>query len=220
MVNIALICEGISENKMLNHFILRFLGEECCVNAIQPEISDAKRGTVQASGGGWSEVLHHCNDEVIEKALVFNDYVIIQIDTDACYQTEYGVSLLDASGLRRADNEIYIDVCNRLCQQISSKYRNKIIFAICFDETECWLLPLYYTDKKRCATHNCIYTLNKALAKKQLPGVPDKDKNSPNAIKAYSKILKEVKNKKKVIEISKYNYGFSKFIEQLDTIKI
>lgn len=219
MTNIALICEGISENKMISHLLLRYMGEDCCVNAIQPEITNSGRGAVQASSGGWSEVLHHCNDEVIKNALSFNDYVVIQIDTDACYQKEYGVNPLDENGRRKSDECLYKDVCERLCRDISIEWQKKLIFAICFDETECWLLPLYYQDKKRCATHNCIFTLNKKLASKGMQCIPDKDKNSTNAIAAYNKILKDIKRKKDVELISKYNWGFSKFIEQLKNIE-
>lgn len=43
-------------------------------------------------------------------------------------------------------------------------YGDRIIFAICVDEIECWLLPLWDTAKAaKC--EGCTNTLNRALAK-------------------------------------------------------
>ena len=36
MVSIALICEGVSETKMLSYIINRYMGDDVVVNPIQP----------------------------------------------------------------------------------------------------------------------------------------------------------------------------------------
>lgn len=220
MVRIALISEGVSENKIISYLIQRFLGSECVVNAVQPKLTDSSRGSVQASGGGWSEVLNHCNNRVIDNALSFNDYVVIQIDTDACYHSQFGVCVAENSGAKHTDGEVYADVRQRLLREISQGYHDKILFAVCFNETECWLLPLFYVnDTKACqSTNNCIYRLNQQLKKKGLGVIPGKDKNSANAISLYNKILRQIKKKQDVQKLSQYNYGFMKFVEQLDKV--
>ena len=94
------------------------------------------------------------------------------------------------------------------------------MFAICFNETECWLLPIFYesSSPKECAaTNNCIFRLNKKLSKDG-SGIPDKDKNIPEAIKVYQRILKPLK-RKDIPRISTYNYGFKRFVEQMNIIK-
>lgn len=219
MVRIALICEGVSENKIIGHVVQRFLVSECLVNAIQPKLKEASRGLAQASGGGWSEVLNHCTDDVIANALSFNDYVVIQIDTDAFCQSQFGVPTLDSCGKPLADSDLYAAVCKRLLRDISPAYYEKIIFAVCFNETECWLLPLYYTDKTCRSANNCIYRLNVQLKKKNIGAIPEKEKNNANAIRTYNKILREIKKKQTVQKISQYNYGFMRFVEQLGEIK-
>lgn len=155
--------------------------------------------------------------------MVTNDYIVIQIDTDTCTQNHYDVDIYDGDNRRVSDSELYKRVCSRLKQNISSEvwnaFSDRILFAICFNETECWLLPLYYENdtKKRCATTNCIYILNQQLQKDGL-GIPEKNKNSSEALNVYQKVLKKMK-RKDIPVIAQYNLGFKNFVGQLDAIK-
>ena len=220
MASIALICEGASEVKMLTYIVTRYLGDEIVMNAIQPALTSTGR---QANEGGWLEVLNHCNDETINAVFATNDYLVIQIDTDACAQVNYDVNVYDENNQKVADDILYERVRSRLLKDLSAgiqtKYAERILFAICINETECWLLPLYYENdaKKRCATTNCIYILNQRLQTEGI-GVPDKAKNTPEAIQVYNKVLKNLK-KKDIPRIAQYNYGFLKFVEQMDKAK-
>lgn len=223
MVTIGMICEGVSELKILTYIINRYLGDDVVVNRIQPPTRISHGIEKQDDDGGWLEVLNHCNDNVISDNMVTNDYIVIQIDTDTCTQKHYDVDIYDGDNRRVSDSELYKRVCSRLKQNISSEvwdaFSDRILFAICFNETECWLLPLYYTNdpKKRCATANCIYILNNQLQKEGI-GIPQKDKNSSEALSVYQKVLKKMK-RKEIPQIAQYNFGFQKFMEQLDTIK-
>ena len=110
-------------------------------------------------------------------------------------------------------------MCENLSEQFLKDCEGRIIFAVCFNEIECWLLPLFFTNHERCRTHNCIYTLNRELARKNLPVIPSGDeKNSPNALKAYKKILKNIRNKKTVEDISAFNYGFRQLVSALTSL--
>ena len=219
MASIALICEGASEVKMLTYIVSRYLGDEIVVNAIQPALTQQGR---QANEGGWLEVLNHCNDDTINAVFATNDYLVIQIDTDACAQVNYDVDVYDENNRKVADGVLYERVRSRLLKDLSAviqtKYADRILFAICINETECWLLPLYYENdaKKRCATTNCIYILNQRLQTEGM-GIPDKAKNTPEAIQVYNKVLKSLK-KKDIPRIAQYNYGFLKFVEQMEGI--
>lgn len=223
MMTIGMICEGASELKILTYIINRYLGEDVAVNRIQPPTRISHGVEKQDDGGGWLQVLNHCNDNVISDNMVTNDYIVIQIDTDTCTQNHYDVDIYDGDNRRVSDSELYKRVCSRLKQNISSEvwnaFSDRILFAICFNETECWLLPLYYENdtKKRCATTNCIYILNQQLQKDGL-GIPEKNKNSSEALNVYQKVLKKMK-RKEIPQIAQYNFGFQKFMEQLDTIK-
>lgn len=222
MASIALICEGVSEIKILSYVINRYMSDDIVVNAIQPSLKTTHGHEKQDEEGGWLQVLNHCTDEVVKDVMASNDYLVIQIDTDACIQTNYDVDIYDKDHKKVADNILYERVLTRLklniSEEIWDKYSYRILFAICFNETECWLLPLYYENdaKKRCATSNCIYILNQKLQKDGF-GIPEKAKNSPEAVNVYQQVLRKMK-RKDIPRISKYNYGFQKFVEQMNAI--
>lgn len=223
MASIALICEGVSEVKILTYIINRYLGDDIVVNAYQPSLKVSHGQDKQDVDGGWLQVLNHCKDDIVNDIMTANDYIVIQIDTDTCIQLNYDVDIYDENHQKVTDDILYNRVCTRIKRDISeeiwNKFSDRILFAICFDEIECWLLPLYYGNdpQKCCATNNCIYILNQKLQKEGL-GIPLKDKNSPEAINVYKKILKKMK-RKDIPNISQHNYGFLKFIEQMNAIK-
>ncbi len=224
MKTIGLICEGVSEINVMHRIVSKYLGEDAFVHAVEPDTTQKGGHLVQNDYGGWEQVLRHCNDNKIEEVMQFNDYLIIQIDTDACIQKGYAVSPWDGNGQKKADNVFYQDIKTRMVENISSeilaKYAGRILFAICDNEIECWLLPLYYTDHNRCKTQNCIYTLNQALGKKNIGGIPDKAKNDPYARTVYGKILKNFKNRKSIQDCAQFHYGFNELTKQLDAIEI
>ena len=223
MASIGLICEGVSEINVMTRIVSKYLGDEIFVNPIEPETKMENGALVQNGYGGWQQVLSHCNDETVERILEYNDYLIIQIDTDASIQSGYDVKPQDDDGKQKTVEVLYQEVKERLLMNISpevrEEYEGRIIFAICMNEIECWLLPIYYSDKNRCKTNNCIYTLNQALGKKNIGGIPDKEKNSPNARNVYNKILKNFKNKKSIQDCAQYHYGFNELTKQLDKLE-
>lgn len=221
---IGLISEGISEHYIIKHIVQRYLGEDdFLVNQIQPQIKQQGKQKKQDSDGGWLAVLNYCTEDKFKEILDYNDYIIVQIDTDTCELANYDVKRNKADGTLKTDEELYYDICERILKNIDLKkheqFKDRIIFAICFDETECWLLPIYYTDKTKCNKNNCLFKLNQKVTTQNLSAIPEKDKNSPEAVKTYNAILKNIKKVKDITNCSQYNYGFKKFIEQLDDIK-
>lgn len=218
MAKIAVICEGASEFNIINHIVSRHNSEHF-LNAIQPRIA---YGT-QANEGGWARVLEHCTDEVFEGIFQLNDYLIIQIDTDCAHIPPFGVEPRFADGTPKSHTRLHAEIKARLVRDISrenrKKYLNRILFAICHNEIECWLLPLYYSDKRGCRTNNCIHLLNDALAKRDLLCVPNEKKNSPQAIRAYKSILKNIRKKSDVIKIANKSWGFEKFVDGLNSLR-
>ena len=216
MAAIGLICEGVSEVNMISYIIRRYLGD-IDVNTIQPEIVNGKQDTF----GGWRQVLNYCNDEKFAQIFATNDFIVIQIDTDTCSEIGYDVDIYDENHERISDDKLFSRVVDRLKQNLSDiflqKYFDRIIFAVCINETECWFLPLYYNDERRCDTDFCIRKLNQKLKKQNL-NIPDKDKNSVYVQKTYREIFKKIKKKATIQEISQYNFGFKRFVEQLDEI--
>ncbi len=224
MRTVGLICEGVSEINIMTRILSKYLNDEVIVNPIEPETKTENGFLVQNGYGGWQQVLAHCNDETVEKILEFNDYLLIQIDTDASIQKGYDVAPQDESGKTKDVAVFYQDVKNRLLanirEEVQEKYEGRILFAICMNELECWLLPIYYSNNIRCKTNNCLYALNLALGKKNLGGIPEKDKNCAFARNVYHKILKNFKNKNSILDCAQYHYGFLELTKQLDAIVI
>lgn len=224
MINIALICEGVSEINIMTRIISKYLDEEPIINPIEPDTKFENGHLVQTENGygGWMQVLNHCNDEKLTNILEFNDYIVIQIDSDASIQAGYDVNPLNTDGSHKEDSVLYDDILKRLKMNLSAefleKYVGKLLFAICINEIECWLLPLYHTDHNRCKTQNCIYTLNRALAKNNIGCIISNDKNGPHSRAVYTKILKNFNTKRSIQKSARYHYGFSELLKQLDVL--
>jgi len=77
---------------------------------------------------------------------------------------------------------------------------------------ECWLIPFVSDDRAKCSkVDNCINAVNNEIRSE---GTIDKN-NKGAAIHLYNYILAKKKKPKEIQDISKYNVGFSKFIESL-----
>ncbi len=218
MANIAIICEGISESMVISHIVSRYCGDHN-LNPIQPKIKNGK----QDGFGGWEQVLEHCNEKKFSEIFGFNDFLIVQIDTDAAHHKTYGVPPNHPDGTPKSPTRLHAEVKVRLLKDIPrtmrAKYNGKMIFAICNNEIECWLLPLYYTGKQACKTNNCIFTLNQALKKHNEPCIADTDKNCSESKKAYRLMLKKLRRKSDVETCAKHSFGFSAFLKGLITIQ-
>ncbi len=216
----ALITEGISENKIIEHIIYKyFKGYDPEINQIQPP----KYMNKQSGIGGFQEVLKYCNEsEKIKSALVENEYLIIQIDTDKAPEHPLNVDFLNSDNIKKEPQILYGEVVESLGKilkpEIMEQFRERILFAICINTIECWLLPVYYTNHHKSDTTSCLSSLNKALKKDNKPTISTTEKNNNNSRLAYDEILKNLRSRKDIDQSSKYNAGFQKFIESLKNI--
>lgn len=213
-VKIGIVCEGISDYRILRYITERYLRDED-VYAIPLKPKETKQGA-QDGFGSWQGVLEYIkgDDQMIVEAIREGcRYVIVHIDTDV--REQYG---LPADF--KNHEELHEGVRNMLLSGLHSGFNpDMLVFAIAIHETECWLIPFLTDDKKDCAkADSCVNTVNKLIKGR---GSIDKDnKNAEKVRPIYQEILKR---KKKAIDIkvaSQYNYGFAYFIETLDRIKI
>jgi len=212
---IGIVSEGVSDFRVLRHIITRYLkDQDLWVLPLNPkQTKDGK----QDGPGGWGLVIKYLEDK--EKKLIVEaqkedfEFIIVQIDTDVC--EEYGVTH-DLSDIET----FWLNICDNLSNRIPEDFdKSKLIFAICIDEIECWLIPFVDINKTNCEkTSNCINIVNKDIKGKGL-FIDADNKNSDGAKSAYDYILKHKKKPKDIQDCSVYNYGFKKFIEQLDKMK-
>mgnify|MGYP000872959729 CR=1 FL=1 len=218
----ALITEGVSEYRVVKHILTRyFKDQDPEINQIQPRIQNEK----QETPGGWNEVLKYCEREELNDILIENDFLVIQIDTDQSPTEPFGISHSLIGSELKPIGQLHSEVVQKLKglikPEIREKYENRIVFAICVHTIECWLLPIYYSNNHKSDVSNCHYTLNAALTKKNLQGIPkDKNKNSSQSVRTYDTILSNWKKKTEIEEAAHHNFGFHQFVESLGQIKV
>ena len=168
MRTFAIVGEGLTDQVVIEN-ILNGLFEDPNVRFVQPtlDLTDASR---KAGAGGWTEVFRFCDSELLADAFAANDFVIIQIDTDVCSERGFDVSsTVDGEPLEC--RELVEAVCKRLHEAIDSNLlfeaEEKIIFAVCVNSIECWLLPLLFDTKAHYGkTTGCLEAVNSALNKR------------------------------------------------------
>lgn len=209
----GLISEGVSDFRILRHLTGRYLGNPNFL-PIHLFPGNNPNGT-QKEKGGWSRVIKFISGEdskFYETIKEEYDYYIIQIDTDVA--EEFGIDKRNKNQKQLYEETVKFLLC-KLNREINPQ---KVIFAIGINDIECWLIPFITHIKKKCEKDiNCVGTLNNELKTKNLYINKD-DKNSPKAVRAYNYIFGEIKKKEIIKKASEYNYGFSKYLEQIDNL--
>jgi hypothetical protein len=214
MPKFAIIAEGITDQIIIDDILSGyFKSEDINVKYFQPELDETDRNKT-TNYGGWSQVLEYCQPKKLAKAFQLNQYIIIQIDTDVSDKhPSYGVAHQDENGEFPVDKIIDL-VIEKLISIIGEEFYNnyceRIIFAIAVHSTECWLLPLYYDDKKRAKTKNCLDTLNQEIIKKEGFTI---DRKNPDY---YRKISRKYCKNKVLMDKYKHNPSFKIFIEDIE----
>ncbi len=219
MPKFGLITEGITDQIVIENILVGYFDNpDIIVNPLQPlrDETDKKR---TANGGGWTLVFEHCSSGSFQDAFSFNDYIIIQIDTDICDDIGYDISKTDVETERElTPNELIEQVCGKLKdligQDFYNAYSKRIIFAIAVHSAECWLLPLYYTDKNKSETKGCLNRLNRELTKKEKFTISAKDTNY------YEFVSSKYCKKKTLMSKYKHNPSLKIFIEELEKREI
>jgi hypothetical protein len=208
----ALIAEGPSDHIVLKHFLAAYFRDpDIVANPLQPSSPTIP--------GGWTEVLRCCSSPRVEAALVDNDFVVIQIDTDVCEEVGFGVPRRDPESAESLSPDQLADrvtefLIARLPSGVHERFADRILFAVCVDSIECWLLPLYYNDGRRSKLTHCLGSLNQQLAIQEKFSIDLTNKQTLY----YEKIMRSKKcGKRKTLEsIAGENPSLTRFIRALD----
>ena len=226
MINIGLIAEGVTDVTAIKHIVGRYLDNSVDISPIQPKIvmKAGQPKQEETSEGGWAEVLAHCSDETFTNFFNSNEsnqYIIIQIDTDSC--EHYGVNSLEVNNTKKDYAVLAMEtkdvLLNCLSPDVRAMYESKVIFAICGDEMECWLLPLVTPSLAagKLCDNNCVYKLNQAIAKEGYH-IALENKNTQRSFEAYTYVLRLMK-RKSLDYMRAHTSGLDDFLCQLDAIK-
>ncbi|MEI9910095.1 MAG: hypothetical protein WDO71_10705 [Bacteroidota bacterium] len=111
-MNIALITEGVTDRPIIeailvSHFTDKLKDIYPTLNSLQPKKKDP---------GGWLKVLEYCNSQEFKDSFAFNDYIIIQIDSDKHEDKGF-----DVPKQKTAENLIK-EIKNRIIKEISEEF--------------------------------------------------------------------------------------------------
>jgi hypothetical protein len=199
----GVISEGDTDYVVLENILIGHFEKDISayINQLQPP---------KGKSGGWSRVLKYCGSLDFKNDFVDNDFMVIQIDTDKSFETPFDVLHEDIKG--KLSIEALIDsVKERFSAIFKSSFgdnfyqenAHRILFAITVHSTECWLLPLYFNDKKdKSEIKSCYQKLNKKV------------KNLQKTYSFYDKLSSDFSFPKKLNKIYHENPSFKIFMER------
>jgi hypothetical protein len=211
MASFALITEGITDQVVIENILCGFFGRlDIDTNILQPlrDETDQK----QRDFGGWYKVLEYCASSKFKEVFQFDDYVIIQIDTDVSEEKHYEVPQYKGSPQERSPEEMAKAVKEKIIDMIGRdfyrQYQSQIIFAIAVESLEYWFLPLLENAApKKSATLNCHERVNKAL----------KSDGPLNKVgKEYDKISRPFRKNKDLKKYCDQNPSLKIFYEEIE----
>ncbi|EGK86207.1 phage tail protein [Microcoleus vaginatus PCC 9802] len=218
MTNFGLITEGLTDQIVIESILAGYFNNpDIDIRPLQPERNKDDENKSH-NYGGWSQVFAYCESNNFKEAFQFIDYIIIQIDTDV--SEDYHIAHQDEKG-EFTPQQLIAKVIEKFRDGIGEDFYNtnqqKIIFAISVHSIECWLLPLYYTDKqKKAKCKNCLNTLNYELSKQQKFTI---DQNAKNP-EYYREIAKQYGKHKVLMKHYQDNPSLKIFIEEIESRNI
>lgn len=208
---IGIVGEGVSDFFILKHIIERYLKDKDVYTIpLKPKVSAHNK---QVGYGTWQGVFEYIKGDdnlIVEAFREGCEYVVVQIDTDVC--DSYGVDRIDDI------QALWNAVKDKLKDSVHPDFpKDKLIFAVCIQEIECWLIPFISSLEDECQnTDRCLNIVNKHIRTR---GSIDKhNKNNTQTQRLYQYILSQKKKPVEIAECSRHNYGFRKLIEQLDIV--
>jgi hypothetical protein len=225
MSTFGIISEGPSDQIIIRNILVGYFSDpDISLQPLQPSTDATDIADIRGHGG-WMNVFEYCKSDFIVGAFEQNDFVIIQIDTDSCEEINFDVSRRNADGSVSTPEEMIFKILAKFEQIFlsnhSDKYgifKNRILYAICVEEIECWLLPLYHTDHKKEATFGCINKLNPRL-QEEFKVYIDKS-NKSVALPHYRKFAKPFSKRKNIDKIYNDNFSLKIFLDNINKVDV
>lgn len=215
MTTFGFITEGVTDQIVIEYVLNGFFDtNDIDINELQPLRDETDKSRSQ-NYDGWTLVFEYCSSTKFKEAFQFNDYIIIQIDTDVSEEKNYDVSKRDENGVELEPADLIKKVREKFEALIGEEFfhahEEKIIFAISVHSIECWLLPIYFNDNRKSKIVNCLGTLNREIGKKEKFTIDPKNKNADY----YDAISKTFRKHETLNRLCKENPSFNIFIEEI-----
>lgn len=208
------IVEGVTDFKIIRKILQRhYDNPNIKVECIQPKLDETNLN--QINFGGWGNALNYLKSEDFKIEIDFADYIIIHIDSDTSRQ--YGISYRKLKSNKDISN-FWHEIKERIIEEMDAsfykKVKEKLIFAIAIDSTECWLLPLLYNDSRKTKFTNCLNSLNQKLKKDGFTI----DVKAKNKGAYYDLLLKKI-SRKKLLKCAKHQVSLDLFLKSLPVLE-
>jgi ribosomal protein L18 len=214
MPSFGVIGEGPTDFVVLKNILEGFFkGHEgdTVVNPVQPKAS--------TDPGGWTLVMRALREQEVRKALQFNDWVVVQVDTEVCEEVGFDVAR-SVDGKPRSVEELVNAVRSRLLTEMGGdeEAAARTIFAVAVNELECWLLPLLFDRSEASSSAKiagCLKAANDKLAARREPRLSQSDgtKKDPRAYKQASAAFRK---RKALNEAGERNESLGLFVAELE----
>ena len=212
MNEFAIVSEGVTDYAVLKNILLGWFRDQETEPFLKPYQPDptAEGENAWQEFGNWENVLKYLREQKHRDALEHADFLIVQIDTDQSEHVNFDVSQRDGDQPSEP-SAMVAKVAGKLREIIGTQdmafYGERIIFAICVREIECWLLPLWDTAKaSKC--EGCTNAVNRALVQSNQAPLNKDPERYQYASKGYAK-------RKTLVSKGPKNPSLSIFLDEL-----
>lgn len=203
---IAFAGEGLTDFKVIKNLLIGFFNDKNLpVNRLLPKETEPV---------GWGNLLHYLTTPEFRGGVDFNDYTIVQIDTDKCEEWKEELNHIgdDDGQVEPFVEKVIATLIKRIGTEYYSKNKHKFFFAICVHDLECWLLPFNAPQPAhQSKIVGCQNTIEKIAGKK---GLSIHQKNYQDG-KVYDELSKNLKSHKILMEKYTLNSSLEVFINTL-----
>lgn len=188
-MKVGIIAEGPADVEVIRAVLATLVKlDRSDTISIRPDEQRDNTDLNERNFSNWTLVLEECRREgTLSKFFDFVDeerYLIVQIDTAERGEVGYGVSVPQRTGnvdWKLYSSELRANVIRKIETTIGEKYRERLLYAVCIEETDAWLIPLFEISKKD--------TASKVRPKEYLQGMIGKLKDKHKYIDADKKNL-------------------------------
>lgn len=214
MITFGLIAEGATDMTVLENILIGYFDD---VEEDKIEVTFLQPSVDETSFGGWYNALEYCKSDDFRDAFNFLDYLIIQVDTDICQEIDIAIiGENEKDKLPKFLEKIHTKIITEyIGKDFFERHQERIIFALSVHSIECWLLPLYCSDKKREKMLNCLTALNRELSKSKKTSRFIINATNKNARK-YERLSAPFRKQKALKKHHLQNPSFQIFIENLE----
>jgi len=202
------IGEGLTDYIVIRNILIGFFNDKnLTINRLLPKDMEPV---------GWGNVLNYLSTLEFQDSFDFADYIIVQIDTDRCEDWNEGIKNIGSEDIAIIEfiEKVKEILVKKIGAEFYTKYADKILFAVCIHEIECWLLP-FIADMPahRSKIVGCLKTAEQVANKR---GYSLNQKNYEEG-KHYEDLSRDMKNHKQLARKYSSNPSLRIFIEMLKT---